>query len=704
MHDIIYKYRESPESCFGFDTVTVKILEKTAAIEIAGDRTHFCKNESPVEITGINLINQETGTFSITGGNGLTDHGNNTATVYPTELAVNHYTITYTAFDGTSATLEIEIGGELIAGFDWETECFQPGESILLSNRTLSPFGLLDEGSFHWTIRGQNDTLTFTSTNPEPVFNEPGIYSIKLEAKNSYGCRDELEKSFSLNAVIPLADNNYFENFENLPAWHAENDATYPVNSWKLGSSGDFLPDEDGEKYWYTDITTIPSPREHSWISSPCFDFRGTEKPTLVTRIQRSFANNRDGSNLEYSTNDGQTWIPVGSIYDGLNWFNSYFGNPGEQAEGWSSITDNGWVEARHVLDFLIGEPKVQFRINYFAFGSATENKGLAIDDFEIVKRNRTVLIEHFTNSSCMKCVTADSLLDLAVQQSGNNVIDIRYHTNDDSDPLYMDNPVIPSARLFYYGITGIPYSIVNGGSLAERRLDYITKKPEVKEMNIESLYDSDFNLQVVSMLQADTLYCEVIITSLKGLPRKELSVHMVVIEPLIDNIIGENGTTLFRNVVKAMLPDAAGNVLYKSWTANESVSIRQAWPLTNVYNAGNLRIAGFVQDETSHEVYQASLDARGIVSGNVELIHKPESFTVFPNPANDLLFVEFDESPKYPVIIEIYDVTGSLVLNQKLSGSSLYEIDISSLTPGVYFLKLNADNLHIGRTPVVVH
>jgi hypothetical protein len=97
INDIVYQYRSSPGSCYGYDTVEVRIFESGAEIVFENERTRFCQSDSPFKVEGLNLINSNVaGSFTIGGNVGLVDNKDNTATVFPEQLAVNEYTITYT--------------------------------------------------------------------------------------------------------------------------------------------------------------------------------------------------------------------------------------------------------------------------------------------------------------------------------------------------------------------------------------------------------------------------------------------------------------------------------------------------------------------------------------------------------------------------------------------------------------------------------
>lgn len=66
-------------------------------------------------------------------------------------------------------------------------------------------------------------------------------------------------------------------------------------------------------------------------------------------------------------------------------------------------------------------------------------------------------------------------------------------------------------------------------------------------------------------------------------------------------------------------------------------------------------------------------------------------SITVFPNPAVDIVQLKFSEVVK-DVVVTIYSAEGKLVYSEKKSNQSLSIVNVSSLSNGVYSLKLSGD------------
>ncbi|MDI3527377.1 MAG: hypothetical protein PWR03_1560 [Tenuifilum sp.] len=72
------------------------------------------------------------------------------------------------------------------------------------------------------------------------------------------------------------------------------------------------------------------------------------------------------------------------------------------------------------------------------------------------------------------------------------------------------------------------------------------------------------------------------------------------------------------------------------------------------------------------------------------------EGITVFPNPVSDFLKLRIDNRfATGNVIIEIFDVTGKLVLSEKmnLEQSSPAALNLSNLRSGIYILHVFSEN-----------
>lgn len=79
---------------------------------------------------------------------------------------------------------------------------------------------------------------------------------------------------------------------------------------------------------------------------------------------------------------------------------------------------------------------------------------------------------------------------------------------------------------------------------------------------------------------------------------------------------------------------------------------------------------------------------------GLVELGANEASFNVFPNPATDNVILKLNESKNIDVTVELFDVTGKLVMKQNAAFSKdkgEHKLNISSLAHGIYSLRISS-------------
>ena len=80
---------------------------------------------------------------------------------------------------------------------------------------------------------------------------------------------------------------------------------------------------------------------------------------------------------------------------------------------------------------------------------------------------------------------------------------------------------------------------------------------------------------------------------------------------------------------------------------------------------------------------------------------------SVFPNPAYDKINLKFSSSEKRKIEIGIFNQIGKAVrenLEYSAAGNDTYSIDVSDLSPGIYFVHLNIDDKIISRKIVLMN
>jgi hypothetical protein len=704
---IFYSYT-TPKGCtrVTYDTVhtdesaLINFLVDDLCVAVGtNDSTAFINNTTSVDPVVSWLWNFG----DISSGTKNTSTLKNPKHVY-TSYGSRRVTLTATTDQGCIASKEIffNFGDVPVADFKWESECYLNGIPIQFSNTSTSNEGLIS--STKWKFYHNGTYSVSSNPNPKYTYPEHGDYDVELIAKTDYGCADTILKTLHLRKTIVVKE-EYFEDFElGESGWYPDyiKNSEFNKNSWMYGEpEGGFTGAASGNNVWYTDIESDRPPAEKSWITSPCYDFRNTIRPVIKLDIWRLFDQTRDGAVLQYTTDNSETWHNVGDLKDGINWYNEYNipVKPGDNSVGWSKIKDSRWVEARHKLDNLRGRTNVQFRIAYGSDGSAIDNNGIAFDDIWIGENKKTVLVEHFTNTVETECEEADFILNNLVNSS-NDVIDIRYHTSfPEGDPFYLHNPAASSAREVYYGLSSVPYSMMDGGFTSAHKFDYELKTIEKAVIDTQTLKEPLFDLQLSTDNTGSSVNIQCALTALSDIPQSWITLYIVVIEREITQITEENEEKIYQSVVKKMLPNPAGTSYYKSWSAGEHADVNYSWTFTNVFDAEEVRVVAFVQNEDTREIYQTTIDKRDYLpptSDNGIYLDQPLKIIVFPNPASGITYVKFNQPVNDKCRIELFDNIGKLLYSDEIcKGEELVHFNTADLNNGLYILRI-ADNKRV--------
>lgn len=100
-------------------------------------------------------------------------------------------------------------------------------------------------------------------------------------------------------------------------------------------------------------------------------------------------------------------------------------------------------------------------------------------------------------------------------------------------------------------------------------------------------------------------------------------------------------------------------------------------------------------------------LDAVGVIhsASSAQTIVDYDNITVFPNPANDHLEVEFDSQELFNCNIRIYSEFGQQIVSKVLKSTDSNQIiDVSEFPNGLYLVRLNGENLKFIQKIVIYH
>ena len=214
------------------------------------------------------------------------------------------------------------------------------------------------------------------------------VYTINISSV----CGENLSISQQLDIITDCGNYlnlPYQESFENdRGSWLVS--GNNPSWEWGTPAKNVIQGAADGVNAWTTGGlgTGEYNADEHSFLTSPCFDFSENIEVMVKFSIWWESETSWDGGCFQYSLDNGNIWFTIGNVGDPDNWYdyNGIFSQPGGSNEGWSGYFgsgSNGWVTAKHAVNETAGQSNVKFRFA-FAGDNIFHGDGIAIDDIFI--------------------------------------------------------------------------------------------------------------------------------------------------------------------------------------------------------------------------------------------------------------------------------------------------------------------------------
>ena len=599
--------------------------------------------------------------------------------------------LTATTVNNCSVTKDstVIIGVVPKANFTWRNECLTQEETVFTSTSSD-----LNIDNYLWVFDDGTEIFGPTQNNVSYQFANLGQHSVKLVLTSTDGCKDSLTKEILIKpliAVNEILNGYYFEDFEEGEGfWDARGLVENGYYSWDFGQpSGQVINyASSGSNAWFTVIDINDQKVEKSQVVSPCFDLQLLEKPMLKFNIWSHPEVGRDGAVLQYDLNGLNEWKNLGSVGDGINWFNSSTiqGQPGGQGQfvGWSGMKMTEWATARISLDAIKNEANVRFRIAYATDGNALNSfDGFAFDDVWLGSRKKEVLVEYFTNNTINQTISTNNYMQVIEANNSQDLRAIHYHTSSPvGDPLFSAYPSGPLAREFYYSIGSVPFALVNG----IMPLNFANTTGNQAIIERESLKDPIFNLSI-NCAGSSSISINISATALDGYSGDDFSLHCAIVEKQLDISNAPNGAVTFYNVLRALLPNPGGIAMPSSMNTGQNFTNEISWNPTNLHSLSNARVVVFIQNNNTREIYQSGHYDLSNLTSNSTIT---SSFTVnlYPNPASNFVWIE---SPEIIEEIALIDVAGR-ILSVFYPKTREFNLEVSNLNNGVYLLRLRSN------------
>jgi hypothetical protein len=575
-----------------------------------------------------------------------------------------------------------------------------------------------------------------TYKNPNHKYQNFQQYNVTLRVRTDDDCEaDTTKRIYILDYNAPQPTLGYMETFEGGPGTWVKGDLN-TANSWLFTKPfGELINSAaSGDSAWWTGGNPTAADRatyfknEKSEVIGPCLDISGLKRPMISLDYWSDLEPGFDGAVVQYSRDGGLSWETIGNAEgNGIEWYNSrdVSGRPGNQNNyAWSSEA-KAWRNARYNLDQipLNDRDTVVFKI---AFGSNGDDpadrirNGFAFDNVYIGEKIRTVMVEHFTSSQSVPAVSANTVLDelydaqVAADLNGPgkkepDFFKIEYHLDvAGTDILNLENPGDPRARAFYYGVSDVPRTVMDGitGDYYGVRFDGDYSRITAIQTDKRALEDPMFTIDVDTVDTGNNHRVKLNLTFHYVDSVKKYTEPVVFQAALVETDISVDGGT-FRNVVRKLLVNGnqGQTVSQFVWDYNNPAANTLTIPVdyevdVPVRNPGKLSIAVFAHErgQDARRVLQSKLVKiqRKVGPKPVGIPDDPafaeiSSLRVYPNPASQVLHLELDDNLSRDYVWSLVDQRGITVLSGDLN-RNLTEpqaLAVGDLANGIYFLQI---------------
>jgi hypothetical protein len=305
------------------------------------------------------------------------------------------------------------------------------------------------------------------------------------------------------------------------------------------------------------------------------------------------------------------------------------------------------------------------------------------------------VIFEHFTNASCGPCAAQNPGLEAVMNQNKLKATSLKYHVSwPGVDPMYSFNTVDPTARVNYYGVTGVPaVRLGNNNSMSPS---------QVTNAVIDNYFNSmtqPFGYNMNTRIENNTLFIDGNIIAGSAQAQSDLRLHVVLVEDPINYATapGTNGEKDFPLVVRKMFPNAQGTDL-----GNGSIrtAFNFSYPIPAVMIQDRLHVIAFVQSNGSRLAYKGAKIKVGsnlVATSVLEQGMQQAELKLYPNPANTLTNLSIELKRDASVEVSIYNTTGQEVLRTNLgnlmAGNHVHSIELSGLSKGLYHVQTRVND-----------
>ncbi|MBT3648378.1 MAG: T9SS type A sorting domain-containing protein [Flavobacteriales bacterium] len=343
----------------------------------------------------------------------------------------------------------------------------------------------------------------------------------------------------------------------------------------------------------------------------------------------------------------------------------------------------------------------------------------------------KTPLYEVFSSSTCPPCKPANDWLVPIFEEYDGEIAVIKYQMSwpGTGDPYYSAEG---NARRNFYGVNGVPAFFPNAVETFYSNFTTSSVDDDLLEASGVKMF-----LRYMIDEGSQSVAIKARIEFLQSYNDGGQRLFVPIIEKLTTANRKTNGEVEFHNVFKKMLPEAMGELIIATFDSGDVIDYDTTYvfqgdyrlppnansPIDNstehsVEEFDDLHVIMWMQSLVNKEVYQSAIGERVYSADNYERpwgsdlvwpttiaeFNNLNRFVVYPNPASDLLNIEFADVVK-DATINIHSTDGQLVSTMNLDEqSSKLVLDVSEYPAGIYLMNLIEGDKITSKSISVTH
>ena len=292
------------------------------------------------------------------------------------------------------------------------------------------------------------------------------------------------------------------------------------------------------------------------------------------------------------------------------------------------------------------------------------------------------VLVEHFTNTYCSICASQNpGFFSRIAVETNTKIHHIAIHSSIPYPqcPFYQANKTEQDARKDLYGVFSTPRASLNGAPLVA------AGNISATEIDAAAGGTSPIEIKVTETTGTNRT-ATVTLKAVGNVPTANYKMYAAIVEKKI-NFNANNGETVHYNVLRKFI--AYGGELGQNGFTVTPTSTLQTFNLPYTVLSGwsdsQIYVVAWVQNEATKEVLNSG--TRFDIQSAIEEPSIDAFVIVSPNPTLGKTTISFLKvTPQY---LTIQNAVGQVLETRKLVNNAPVEVDLSSFTTGVLFIKI---------------